>query len=74
MINEIFPSFKEFTEIGNYNQLIFKVLYNSFRLICKIESVSIKDLDLNYQKLGFILDRQIVYQFPSIRVRKFKLA
>ena len=58
----------------NYNQLIFKVLYNSFRLICKIESVSIKDLDLNYQKLGFILDRQIVYQFPSIRVRKFKLA
>jgi|GEM_PF-5717143 len=57
-----------------YNQLIFKVLYNSFRLICKIESVSIKDLDLNYQKLGFILDRQIVYQFPSIRVRKFKLA
>ena len=24
MINEIFPSFQKFKEIGNYNQLIFK--------------------------------------------------
>ena len=58
----------------NYNKLILEVLYNFFRLICKIESVSIKDVDFDYQKLGFILDRELVYQFPSVRVRKYKLA
>ncbi len=58
----------------NYHQLIFKVLYNSFRLICKIESVAINELNFDYQKLGLILNQHIVYQFPSIRVRKFKLA
>ena len=56
-----------------YNKLIIKVLYKSFRLICKIESASIKDVDFDYQKLGFILDREMVYQFPSVRVRKYKL-
>ena len=57
----------------NYNNFILKVLYKSFRLVCKIESVSISDIDFDYQKLGFILDREIVYQFPSVRVRKYKL-
>ena len=57
-----------------YNKLILKILYTSFRLICKIESVSIEDVDFDYQKLGFILDREMVYQFPSVRVRKYKLA
>tara|TARA_B100001093_G_scaffold500237_1_gene550475 strand:+ start:2224 stop:2865 length:642 start_codon:yes stop_codon:yes gene_type:complete len=57
-----------------YNKLILNVLYKSFRLICKIESVSIKDVDFNHQKLGFILDREMIYQFPPVRVRRYKLA
>ena len=57
----------------NYNKFILKVLYKFFRLICKIESASIKNVDFDYQKFGFILDREVVYQFPSVRVRKYKL-
>lgn len=56
-----------------YNKLVLKVLYKFFRLICKIESASIKNVEFDYQKLGFILDREMVYQFPSVRVRKYKL-
>lgn len=57
-----------------YNKLILKVLYKSFRLFCKIESVSINDVDFDYQKFGFILDRETIYQFPSVRARKYKVS